>query len=132
MSGGFSEFRRGPRLAWLTRVGGIHEVLDFCRDLGPLASASQSPHSTYSELPIPELCRAHAVNPVASLLSPLQLSHDFYIITIHPSVSQLSDFGTVSSPFLCPSMGPENFSFLLSVFLGKEPFLLCSEMRHLG
>ena len=41
MSGGFSEFRRGPRLAWLTRVGGIiHEVLDLCRDLGPLASAS--------------------------------------------------------------------------------------------
>ena len=45
MSGDFSEFRRGPRLAWLTRVGGMHEVLDLCRDLGPLASASQSPHS---------------------------------------------------------------------------------------
>ena len=68
------------------------------------------------------------VNPVTSLLSLLQPSQDFYIITIHPSVSQLSDFGTVSSPFLCPSMGPENFSFPLSVFLGKEPFLLC---RHI-
>ena len=56
------------------------------------------------------------VNPVTSLLSLLQPSQDFYIITIHPSVSQLSDFGTVSSPFLCPSMGPENFSFPLSVF----------------